>query len=231
MRVILLSAGFGSRLRPLTLKIPKCLVPINGVPLLQIWLERLDKYNLGPILVNTHYLKEHVEDFVNSSPLMHKVLLVYEPILLGTGGTLMSNIDFFKGEDGLLIHADNFCLADLGAFIDAHNNRHSGCLLTMMTFRTEMPKTCGIIEIDNDDIVKAMHEKVDHPPGNLANGAIYILSKELITFLKNTEKPIFDFSLDVLPMLMGRIYTYETSKTFMDIGNKYSYEKANKNLF
>ena len=228
MKVILLSAGFGKRLRPLTLKTPKCLVPINGAPLLQIWLERLNNLNLGPFLVNTHYLKESVEDFVNASSLSHKIFLVYEPILLGTGGTLMSNIDFFDGEDGLLIHADNYCMADIGEFIDAHNNRPPNCLLTMMTFQTETPKTCGIIELDNNNIVKAMFEKVDSPPGNLANGAIYILSKELINSLKNEKKPIIDFSLDVLPKLMGKIYTYETSETFIDIGSKYSYEKANK---
>ena len=119
-------------------------------------------------------------------------------------------------------------MADIGEFMDAHNNRPPGCLLTMMTFQTETPETCGIVELDNNNIVKAIYEKVDSPPGNLANGAIYILSKELINSLINEKKPVIDFSLDVLPMLMGKIYTYETSETFIDIGDKYSYEKANK---
>ena len=228
MKAILLSAGFGSRLRPLTLKIPKCLVPIKGVPLLEIWLERLNNESLGPFLVNTHYLKKQVEDFVNESLLNDKVSIVYEPVLLGTAGTLMANIDFFDGKDGLLIHADNYCLADFNEFVDAHNNRPSNCLLTMMTFKTETPHTCGIIELDCNNIVKAIHEKVINPPGNLANGAVYILSKELVTLLKESKSTLVDFSSQVLPKLIGKIYTYETSEIFIDIGVKDSYEKANK---
>ena len=64
MKTILLAAGFGKRLMPLTKDIPKCLVPIKGVPLLDIWLTRLVEFNLGPFLVNTHYLSSQVEAFI-----------------------------------------------------------------------------------------------------------------------------------------------------------------------
>ena len=94
MKVILLSAGFGYRLRPLTNKTPKCLVTINGVPLLKIWIDRLSNHGLGPFLVNTHYLKDQVERFVYSLN-NSKVTLKHEEVLLGTAGTLISNIDFF----------------------------------------------------------------------------------------------------------------------------------------
>jgi alkylation response protein AidB-like acyl-CoA dehydrogenase len=56
------------------------------------------------------------------------------PSLLGTAGTLMENLDFFRGEDGMLIHADNYCMADLNLFIQAHLQRPPSCLMTMMTF-------------------------------------------------------------------------------------------------
>ena len=65
MKVILLSAGLGQRLRPITNDTPKCLVPINDIPLLKIWLDRLTQEGLGPFLVNTHYLQDKVEDFIN----------------------------------------------------------------------------------------------------------------------------------------------------------------------
>ena len=63
MRAILLAAGYGTRLRPLTNKIPKCLVSIKGKPLLQIWLEQLTAAGIGPFLINTHYLADQVVDF------------------------------------------------------------------------------------------------------------------------------------------------------------------------
>ena len=228
MKAMLLSAGLGNRLRPLTEKIPKCLVPINGKPILQIWLERLSVENIGPFLINTHYLPKQVNDFVSSSAFSSQISLVNEDSLLGTAGTLIKNIDFFNQKDGLLIHADNYCLADLKEFIIAHEKRPKKCLMTMMTFETSTPSTCGIVEIDSDKVVIGFHEKVNNPPGNLANGAIYILSNELLKTLKNEMSRISDFSLDLLPKLIGKIFTYETSELFIDIGTNESYKKANR---
>ncbi|MBT6543216.1 MAG: NTP transferase domain-containing protein, partial [Rhodobacteraceae bacterium] len=113
MRALLLAAGLGTRLRPLTNTTPKCLVPIKGQPLLGIWLERLTQAGIGQFLVNTHYLAEQVEVFIQASPYRDQVTLVNELELHGTAGTLIANLDFFQGEDGLLIHADNYCLADI----------------------------------------------------------------------------------------------------------------------
>ncbi|HLG37813.1 MAG TPA: sugar phosphate nucleotidyltransferase, partial [Nitrososphaera sp.] len=107
-----MAAGYGTRLRPMTNTIPKCLVPIKGRPLLEVWLESLTRASIGPLLVNTHYLADQVEAFIEASPYREQVRLVHEPELCGTAGTLIANLDFFKGEDGLLIHADNYCLAD-----------------------------------------------------------------------------------------------------------------------
>ena len=68
MRVLLLAAGCGTRLRPLTNTIPKCLVPINGQPLLDIWLNSLNKAGQGPFMINTHYLADQVHKFIEFSP-------------------------------------------------------------------------------------------------------------------------------------------------------------------
>ena len=76
MRAILLAAGLGTRLQPITNNTPKCLVPINGTPLLQIWLERLTAAGMGPFLVNTHYLADMVTAFVEGSTFKKNVLLV-----------------------------------------------------------------------------------------------------------------------------------------------------------
>ena len=228
MRAMLLAAGLGTRLRPLTDTMPKCLVPIKGHPLLSIWLERLTQAGIGPFLINTHYLAKQVQNLIEASPYRDQVTLVNELELLGTAGTLIANLDFFQSEDGLLIHADNYCLADFTAFLQAHRNRPSECLMTMMTFRTHDPSSCGIVELDERGIVIGFHEKLANPPGNLANGAIYILSTELLHLLGTDLHTVKDFSTEVLNRFVGRIYSYETSEIFIDVGTPASYEQANK---
>ena len=228
MRAILLAAGFGSRLRPLTDTVPKCLVSVKSRPLLEIWLEQLSGQGIGPFLVNTHYLHQKVEDFINISRFKDAVKLVYEPVLLGTAGTLIKNSGFFEGKDGMLIHADNYCMPDWGAFINAHQNRPSTCVMTMMTFRTNTPSSCGIVELDSKGVVVGFHEKVANPPGNLANGAVYILSSELINDISDNFPTATEFSIEVLSQYVGRIYSYETNEVFLDIGTPETYLRANR---
>jgi mannose-1-phosphate guanylyltransferase len=227
MRALLLAAGLGTRLRPLTDTMPKCLVPIKGQPLLDIWLERLTQAGIGPFLINTHYLVNQVTDFIEAGPYHDKVTLVNEFELQGTAGTLIANLGFFQGEDGLLIHADNYCLADLTEFQQAHHNRPPECLMTMMTFRTDYPSSCGIVELDERHVVIGFHEKVANQPGNLANGAVYILSAELLNRLASDLRNVKDFSTEVLNQLVGYIYSYETSAVFLDIGTLVTYQQAN----
>jgi mannose-1-phosphate guanylyltransferase len=228
MRAMLLAAGLGTRLRPLTNTIPKCMVPIKGQPLLAIWLERLTKAGIGPFLVNTHYLAEQVESFIKASSYQEQVRLVHEQELLGTAGTLIENLDFFQGGDGMLIHADNYCLADLSAFEQAHLQRPTECVMTMMTFRTDAPSDCGIVELNEQGVVVGFHEKTPNPPGNIANGAVYILTTELLERMGQELRAVKDFSTEVLHQLVGQIYTYESKDIFIDIGTVKSYKKASK---
>ena len=227
MRALLLAAGLGRRLSPITDTTPKCLVPISGTPLLQIWLERLTEAGIGPFLINTHYLVEQVTAFVEESHFRKKIQLVHEKDLRGTAGSLIENLDFFQGEDALVIHADNYCLADFSAFQLAHINRPLGCVMTMMTFRTDDPSSCGIVELDGSGVVVGFHEKVENPPGNLANGAIYILSAELLKEIGTSLNHVTDFSTEVLHRFRGHIFNYETSDVFVDVGTPDRYEKAN----
>lgn len=227
MRALLLAAGLGTRLRPLTNNIPKCLIPIKGQPLLGIWLERLTQAGIGPFLINTHYLADQVEAFVEASYYRSQITLVNELELHGTAGTLLANLHFFQEEDGLLIHADNYCMADLKAFQQAHANRPPECLITMMTFRTADPSSCGIVELNERGVVTGFHEKVSKPPGNLANGAVYILSAQLLKILSTDLHAVEDFSNEVLNHFVGQIYSYETSEIFLDIGTPGNYLKVN----
>jgi mannose-1-phosphate guanylyltransferase len=100
--------------------------------------------------------------------------------------------------------------------------------MTMMTFRTNEPKLCGIVELDKQGIVVGFHEKIDSPPGNLANSAVYIVSNEMEGVLANCQKKYSDFSTEILPLMLGKIFSYETENFFIDIGTFINYKKANK---
>jgi len=228
MRAILVAAGFGTRLMPITKNIPKCLVPIKGIPLMELWIEKLAKAGVKKILINTHYLAKKVEIFIKKSKGCEFIELVYEKELLGTAGTLTKNIDFYECADGIFMHADNYCNEDLEGLLAAHEERPADCVLTMLTFRTENPSSCGIIEINSRGIAVSFNEKVKNPPGNLANGAIYVLSPRFISEYKELFSQAGDFSLDVLPKYIGRIFTYEVKGEFFDIGTVESYKKANE---
>ena len=76
-------------------------------------------------------------------------------------------------------------------------------------------------------MVKGFHEKVSRPPGNLANGAVYILSAKLLNILGKDLNAVADFSNEVLNHFVGQIYSYETSEVFLDVGTPENYVKAN----
>ncbi len=226
MNALLLAGGYGTRLRPLTDKIPKCLMPVGGKPLLQIWLERLDQAGFDNFLINTHYLAEQVAQFIDHSRWRKRVQLAHEEKLLGTAGTLVRHRDFFGMRDGLLVHADNLCLADFESFSVAHHDRPSGTWITMMTFRTDDPSSCGIVEPDRQGIMQAFHEKQANPPSNLANGAVYLLSPAFLDQLRTQWIAATDFSTEILPELNGRVFTWETQDSLIDIGTPYRYHQA-----
>ena len=228
IRALLLSAGFGTRLRPLTLNKPKCLIEINGKPILENWLEKLSNINVDKILVNTHYLSDQVDSFLDKHFLnsAQKIEKFHEKNLLGTAGTLIANYKFFKNYTGMMIHSDNYTKMNLSDLVKHHHHRPKNCLITMLTFSTNRPKSCGIVELDTNGVVKLFHEKVSNPPGNIANGAVYLFDNDFLEWLVEKHPAAKDFSTEVLPFLLGKIYTYHTNMSYIDIGSNESLEEA-----
>lgn len=226
MRALLLAAGIGSRLRPLTDTTPKCLVRVHGRPLLDYWLDLVLDGGVERVLLNTHWLAGQVRDHVAASRWRGRIDLVHEVELLGTGGTVLANRDWF-GDDALLVaHADNLTDFDVAGLIAAHRGRPPGHLMTMLGFRTDDPSSCGILECDSTDTVIAFHEKVAEPPGNLANGAVYIFEPEVIADIASLGRPIVDLSTEIIPNYLGRILCVETAGYHRDIGNPESLRRA-----
>ena len=228
MKALLLAAGLGTRLQPLTDTIPKCLIDIDGKPLLEYWITMLYNGGVFPLLVNLHHHADKVTNFIDNSPYRNYVTTVLEEKLLGTGGTLLMNRDYFGNEPLMLVHADNLSIFDVKAFVNSHQNRPSGCEITMMTFNTPTPHSCGIIETDEKGCVQAFHEKAANPPSDIANGAVYIVEPPIFDYLSSLNKEFIDFSTEVIPHYLGRICAFHNDVYHRDIGTIESYKAACK---
>lgn len=226
MRALLLAAGIGSRLRPLTDYLPKCLVPIRGRPLLDYWLELLLSGGVDEVLVNAHHHADVVEAFVAASPWSRQVKVVREAHLLGTAGTVLRNRIFLEGGPFLVAHADNLTVFDPREFIRAHARRPRGTELTMMTFTTPDAKSCGVVQVDGQGIVRVFQEKAREPVGNTANAAVYVVEPSVMSYLEGLNKEFIDFSTEVLPHYVGRTFTFHNEVYHRDIGTLESLRAA-----
>ena len=230
MIALLLAGGLGTRLRPLTYETPKCLVLINNKPLLDYWLELLRNDLISKIIINTHYLPSQVIEFIEKKNIVmnNKIILVHEEELLGTGGTILHNKKYFfdENEPFIVAHADNLSLFNLTEFINYHKNNNK-ILITMMTFITDDPCNCGIVTIDNNNIVTNFYEKISSPPGFIANGAVYIMDISVIEFMEKLYKKNIDLSIEVIPFFLGKIQSYLNFTYHRDIGTQKSLLLAN----
>jgi mannose-1-phosphate guanylyltransferase len=219
LKAIILSGGFGNRLLPLTNVLPKCLMPINGRPLLDYWIHLLVESGIEKIWINLHHHHDIVCKWVDSHKYREKIILDYESELLGSGGTLLKAEHFMENRPVMLIHGDNLSLLNICEFVKSHSKRPTDTEITMMTFKSPTPQSCGIVELDENQVVQAFHEKVRNPPGNLANGAVYILEPSIINFLKTFCREVIDFSTEVIPHYIIKICSYQNAFYHRDIYN------------
>lgn len=224
MKAFLLAAGLGTRLRPLTDTVPKCLVPINGRPLLSYWMTLLARHGITDVAINTHHLPAAVQVFA-ATVTTPTITLFHEPELLGSAGTIRANRDWVAdGEPFLVAYADDLTNADLTALLAVHARRRP--ILTMGLFHTPEPTRCGIAELDGDEddaAIVTFEEKPAQPKSNLANAGIYVTDARLI---ERVPEGTADFGHHVLPSLIGEMRAHLLRGQLIDVGTWPSYERA-----
>ena len=194
-------------------------MPVQGRPVLDYWLHSLRQLSVDGVLVNLHHHADEVREFLGQDHYREWVASIYEPNLLGTGGTLFNNRDFFRQGVTLLAHADNLCLCDLGAFLDFHcNKRPEDTVMTMMTFTADDPRQCGIAQLDDRGVVVDFFEKSPDSHGRLANAGVFLLEPKFFDGSYGIVGETVDFSRDIVPQLMGRIATWHNGQYLRDIG-------------
>ena len=193
-------------------------MPVHGRPLLEYWLSALRAAGISETSVNLHHFQDRVLRFLNRAPLSDRVSLFFEEALLGTAGSVRAMTQNRAVGTTLVIHADNWSHCDLAALLAHHEQAASrGLLMTMMTFDTDTPEQCGIVETDSEGTLQAFYEKHSHPPGHRANAAVYVLEPAVIDWI-HANPEVTDFSTEVIPEFIGRIACWHHEGVHRDIG-------------
>jgi mannose-1-phosphate guanylyltransferase len=223
VKAFLLAAGVGSRLRPITDTVPKCMVDIDGQPLLDIWLDAFARAGIDEVLVNLHHLPDVVRHHLAERAAVPAVRTVFEPALLGSAGTLAANRAWVQHEDFFLAcNADNLTDFDLRSLIDSH--REHGAVATLAVFHSTCPSAGGVVEVDATGTITGFMEKPSHPVSDLTNAGIYAFGPSVLDEID--AAPPADIGYYLLPRLVGRARALPIDGYFRDIGTVDTYRQA-----
>ena len=223
MKAFLLAAGVGSRLRPITNTTPKCMIVVNDRPLLDIWLDALDRAGVDEVLVNLHHLPDVVRRHLAERPAPPFIRTSFEPELLGSAGTLLANREWVEGEDFFLTcYADNLTDFDLRSLIDAHSE--NGAIATLTVFHSENPSAGGVVELDAVGRIIGFAEKPSEPVSDLTNAGMYAFDSSVLDEIDGTLPS--DIGYDLLPRLVGRARAVVVEGYFRDVGTTDAYRRA-----
>jgi mannose-1-phosphate guanylyltransferase len=226
MKAFLLAGGHGTRLKPLTDSIPKCLLPICGIPMLQIWFDLCRRYGIDEVLINLHSHAEAVRRCIEENKNGLKVHLFEEETLLGSAGTLLANRKWVKDEVSFWVfYADVLTTADLNRMLEFH--RSHAQIATIGISEVPDPTRCGIVQLDELGIVRTFVEKPAVPFSHLAFSGLMLATPLLLDAIPE-HSPV-DLGLHVLPRLVGRMAAYRIADYLLDIGTPENYRAAQLN--
>ncbi len=227
-KALLLAGGLGTRLKPLTDTVPKCLVELGGRSLLDFWFDALAAAGVRDVLINTHHLPGPVRDFLaRKNAQGFRAAEAYEPTLLGSAGTIAAAPAFTDGaDDVIIIYADNLSDVDLGALVETH--RREGQPMTMLLFRTPRPSASGIAALDARGTVVEFVEKPAQPKSDLANAGVYVVTAQ--AWREIAAMRAFDIGFEVLPRFVGRMHGHLHPGYHRDIGTLDALEAARADL-
>lgn len=229
MKAMVLAAGEGTRLRPLTLETPKVLLPVGGRPLILHILEWLKKHGISEVAINLYYLGEKIRDYLgDGSRFGMRLVYSWEERLLGTAGALRRMVSFFDTTFAV-VYGDVLTNLDLSKMADFHRERRS--FATLAIYEVADTRDKGIVRMDEGGRI---WEFVERPPpgsepGNLANGGIYILERKVLGHIP--EEGYCDFAYDLFPRFLKLglpLYGFPLAphEYLIDIGTPQGYARA-----
>jgi mannose-1-phosphate guanylyltransferase len=241
MRAMILAAGLGTRLRPLTYEMPKPMVPVAGKPVMEHIVRLLREHGFTEVIANLSYLPDQIrEHFGDGSAFGVSLEYREEPALLGTAGGVR-NCAGFLGEEFLVISGDALTDIDLGAMREFHAS-HDG-LATLALKAVDDPSQLGVVILGADGRIQGFQEKPDPAEAlsDLANCGIYMFRSDIFDFFPGPgeskaagagDDPGFaDWALDVFPALLANdvpFYGHRFDGYWNDIGSLDELERGNE---
>ena len=229
MKAMLLAAGLGTRLRPLTYELPKPMVPVLGRPVMEHILRLLAKHGFDDVVANLHYFPDLIRDrFGDGSAYGVRLVYSYEPELLGTAGGVRNVRDHFGDETFLIISGDALTDIDLGALWAAHKEK--GGIATLALKRVDDTSQFGVVIVGEDGRIQGFQEKPDPAEAlsNLGNCGIYVFEPEIFDYFPEPE--FVDWAMDVFPTLLAQdvsFYGHEFPDYWNDVGSLEEYRQGN----
>jgi NDP-sugar pyrophosphorylase family protein len=227
MRALILAAGEGQRLRPLTLCMPKPMVPVGGRPVLEHLIALLHLHGIHEIAINLHYRPEAIVNYFGDGKKFGvEITYSHEKQLLGSAGAARA-LDTFLTDTFVVLYGDVLTNIDLSALVARH--RTTGAAGTIALYEVSEPSRCGIAELDASGRMTRFVEKPAPGTvrGNLANSGILVLEPDVLHEIPPGEK--YDLGLHLIPKLLARgmpLYGERLDGYILDIGAPDRLEQA-----
>lgn len=212
---MVLAAGLGTRLRPLTYEITKPMVPVLDRPVMAHILDLLDRHNFEQVIANLHYFPESIERYFGE-----RISYRFEQELLGTAGGVRACADFFGSEPFLVISGDALTDIDLTAFVARH--REAGGIATLAVKKVSDTREYGVVLHDREGRITGFQEKPrsEEALSDLGNCGIYIFEPEIFDYFPG--RPFVDWAKDVFPTLLENdvpFHIHELREYWNDVGS------------
>jgi mannose-1-phosphate guanylyltransferase/mannose-1-phosphate guanylyltransferase/phosphomannomutase len=215
MKAMVLAAGLGTRLRPITYEISKPMVPVLDRPVMAHILELLDGHGIDGVIANLHHFADAIRDYFGE-----RISYSYEPELLGTAGGVRGCREFFGAETFLVISGDALTDIDLGALAARH--REAGGIATLAVKQVADTREYGVVLHDREGRITGFQEKPerDEALSDLGNCGIYVFEPEIFEYFP--EQPFADWAHDVFPALLEHdvpFFMHEVREYWNDVGS------------
>jgi mannose-1-phosphate guanylyltransferase len=226
MKALILAGGLGTRLRPLTYKMPKPLVPLLGKPLVSHIIDPLPA-EVDTIILAVSYMREALDDYFSTHDVGRKVVLVNEDQPLGTGGAI-KNVSHYLDDTFIAFNGDVVCSIDLTDMLRYH--RSHGGIGTMSLWQVEDPSAFGVVGRDIRGRITDFQEKPakGEAVSNSINAGVYIFEKEI---LDHIPQGVVSMEREVFPKVLDKgLYGYEFKGYWVDCGTRENILSAQRTL-
>lgn len=215
MKAMVLAAGLGTRLKPITYEIPKPMVPVLDRPVMAHIVGMLERQGFTDLIANLHYYPDTIRDYFGD-----RITYRYEEELLGTAGGVRNVKDFFGDHPVVIVSGDALTDTDLNKLVERHES--AGGIATLTVKKVEDTREYGVVIHDSDGRIQGFQEKPDPAEAlsELGNCGIYCFSPEIFDYFPDT--PFVDWANDVFPTLLENdvpFHVHEIGDYWNDVGS------------